>query len=189
MKMWSAWTTGLSRFVYGARRQDGKPYPGSNLGNICAGIQRILTEKCDSSTTVHIFKKDDLTFRSFHQALGKRAKELIVGAQVGHKDHERILWDTDTFNVNTAERLPYCVYSYNSQVFGLRAVDEHVSLQWMNMSICNGWTCQSAMDEHDSLQWIYMSVCRQSSSLLGWMKRTADSCSFKVAYPGQWREM
>ena len=127
----------LSRFLYEARRQDGKPYPGSTLRNICAGIQRILSEKCDSTVTVHLFKKDDLNFRTFRQALEKRAKELIregVGAQVRHKDpvtvdDERILWDTGIFNVNIAEGLSYCVYFYNSKVFGLRAMDEHLTLQ------------------------------------------------------------
>ena len=127
----------LSRFVYEARRQDGKLYPGSTLKNISAGIQRILTEKLDSTTAVNLFKKDDVTFRTFRQALEKRTKELIgeeVGVQVRHKDpvtvdDERILWDTGTFNTNTAEGMSYCASFYNSKVFGLGAMDEHVNLQ------------------------------------------------------------
>ena len=127
----------LSHFVYEARRQDGKPYPGSTSKNISAGIQRILTEKLDNTTAVNLFKKDDATFRTFRQALEKQTKELIgeaVGVQVHHKDpvmvdDERMLWDTGTFNTNTAEGLSYCVYVYNSKVLGLHAMDEHVNLQ------------------------------------------------------------
>ena len=80
-----------------------------------------------------------MTFRTFRQALEKWTKELIgetegVGVQVRHKDpvtvdDERMLWDTGTFNTNMAEGLSYCIYFYNSKVFGLRAMDEHVNLQ------------------------------------------------------------
>ena len=68
-----------SRFVYEARRQDGKPYLGSTLKNIPAGIQRILTEKVDSTTTVNLFKKDDMTFRTFRQSPGETDKGLVKG--------------------------------------------------------------------------------------------------------------
>ena len=89
----------LSKFLIEIHRQDRKPYPGSTLKNILAGIQRYLNT--DGSKPFQFFT--DSMFSMLRKVLDSRMKELrsdgvgivVKQAEPITKAEEMRLWDLD----------------------------------------------------------------------------------------------
>ena len=132
----------LARFVLEVRKQDGKDYPFRSLYNLCAAIQRYLREK-ESMCDIHILDQKNAHFRKFVGALDSKMMELArkgIGTETNSADpitkqDEEYLWERNVINTNTAQGLSFGIYFYNSKLFGLRAMDEHVEMERSQFSI------------------------------------------------------
>ena len=125
----------MAKFVQEARRKDGQEYPASSLLNIVSAIQRYLRE--NNRPEVSFLSEQDVQFDLLRKSLDARMKDLTrrgIGlnkrqAQPLSPEMEDTLWECGIFSQNTSRGLLNVVFWYGSKMFGLRAADEHRSLE------------------------------------------------------------
>ena len=135
----------LVRFILEARRKtDGKPYPPNTLYGIITGIQRFYKDE-KNRPDLDVLNSNNHGFIQTRKALDSRMKELteqgynvVRGSDNITPQDEAALWDSGTFNLNSARGLSYCVFFYNGKIFGLRGGSEHRSLTPDQFDIIQG---------------------------------------------------
>ena len=102
---------------------------------LVAAVQRYLNE--NGRPEVRFFDERNPTFSLLRQSLDARMKELTSGglgcskkfAQPVTPEMEDELWRKEIFTTKTGKGLINIIYWYACKMFGLRATDEHRSLQ------------------------------------------------------------
>ena len=85
----------------------------------------------------------DPAFANFRKSLHARMKELTsssVGIHVKKKgscvtEDEQLFWDSDVFNMDTAEGMSNAVFFYNCKAFGFQGLEEHSFFEAEQFSI------------------------------------------------------
>ena len=92
---------------------------------------------------IHILDEKSAHVRKFVGALDSKMMELArkeIETETNSADpitkyDEEYLWERNVINTNTAQGLSFGIYFYNSKLFGLRAMDEHVEMERSQFSI------------------------------------------------------
>jgi hypothetical protein len=125
----------MARFIQEVRKKDGSNYIPSTLMQLVAAVQRYLNE--NGRPEVRFFDERSPTFSLLRQSLDARMKELTSAglgcskksAQPITPEMEDELWKKEIFTTKTGKGLINIIYWYACKMFGLRATDEHRSLQ------------------------------------------------------------
>ena len=125
----------LSRFVVEARRQDGKPYPGSTLLNLLSGLY--CHSKSHDADCPNFMDRKSSQFKDLNGALTVKFRELRqegVGAVVKHativtSSKEDTLWTSNVIGDHTPLALQRAVFFYVGKAFCLRGGQEQRNLK------------------------------------------------------------
>lgn len=125
----------MQRFVLEVRKQDGSEYPPRSLYYIVCGLLRYLRD--ENIHNMNFLDEKDHRFAVFQRVLDARMKELLskgLGTKVRQADpilpeDEEKIWSQKVFGMHSSKALQYTVFFYNCKLFGLRAYDEHKSLE------------------------------------------------------------
>ena len=131
----------MAHFVHETRRRDGAEYPASSLVNIVSSIQRYLKE--NGRPDVSFYDEKNIDYDHLRKSLDARMKDLTrrgIGlqkkqAQPKTPEMEAILWQKNIFSRETGKGLQNIVFWYASKIFGLRAADEHRTLECEQFSM------------------------------------------------------
>ncbi len=131
----------MARFVQEVRRKDGKEYPASSLNNIVAAVQRHLRE--NKRPEINFYDQRNPIFDLLRKSLDAKMKELTRNG-IGHvkrqaqpitPEMEDTLWEKGIFSRTTSRGLLNVVFWYGCKLFGLRAADEHKTLEATQFTI------------------------------------------------------
>ncbi|XP_045167184.2 uncharacterized protein KIAA1958 homolog [Mercenaria mercenaria] len=133
--------THLSRFVVEARKQDGSPYPPGSLYNIACGLLRNL--RSSGIYDKNFLDETNARYARFREVLDAQMKKLTKdGLGIGQREakpvneeDEKILWSKGVFGNSSSVALQHTMYFYNCKFFGLRALDEHRTLNCNQFAI------------------------------------------------------
>ena len=134
----SSW---LSMFVVEMRRPDGKPYPGSTLKHILAGILQHLHS--EYNTNVNFFK--DPSFSLLHKVLDSRMKDCrSEGVELKTKqadpitdEEEMRLWDLNILEDSSPQQLVDTMVYMRGLYFPLPRGYEHRRLRTDQLHVLN----------------------------------------------------
>lgn len=120
---------GLAQFVKEVQRPNGERYEPDSVYYLCLGIQQFLLE---NNRMVNIFT--DLYYLTFVQELNKMLQgwqpSLLPNGLIFSRVEEEHLWECKQLGVYSPFVLLNTLMFFNTKYFGLRCVDEHMSLSF-----------------------------------------------------------
>ncbi|XP_069034923.1 zinc finger MYM-type protein 2 isoform X3 [Lepisosteus oculatus] len=123
---------GLSRFVSEVRRPNGDSYAPDSVFYLCLGIQKHLQE---NGRTDSIFT--DPYYQLFGQELNKLLKDwqpsVLPDGSLFCRIEEQYLWSSKQFGDHSPMVLLCTLVYFNTKYFGLRTVEQHLRLSFVNV--------------------------------------------------------